>query len=682
VCPKTCSGKFNCDYWGAEEDYSCKSLEEEYGCDCSGCACKIDHMSCANKLAKKKCNGKSCDEWILLDRAVTCALLEKDFKCSCSGCACKPPPICDAKAKKFCSDAFKQPCITGKQPTCGACIKGYASDGKYGCGAWVDCKALGKIEDRPGTALDQPKCGRKFKCRCEAGKGAEGLACPVDGNDKCASCNPGYVLDGLKCVKITTKAPPKPVGPTCSGVCGAKQYKGDGNCDDGNNVCGCDYDGGDCCAASVKGGVVKKNYCKTCACLDPKHQGKCKSTCGLPKFKGDGHCDDENNNCGCAYDAGDCCGPAVVKKFCKECKCKDPKYKAGSCTAVCGLPGFKGDGNCDDENNNCGCAYDGGDCCGVDVKKTYCKVCKCLDPDFKPSACGGSCGSATYKGDGNCDDDNNNCGCDYDGGDCCGPAVKTAYCKECKCKDPKYKPGACPGKCGLPAYKGDGNCDDENNVCGCGYDGGDCCAASVKGGVVKKNYCKACSCLDPKSKPKDGCAGGCGAAAYKGDGNCDDENNNCGCAYDGGDCCGPAVKTAYCKECKCKDPKYKPSGSCKATCGSKKFRGDGICDDENNNCGCGYDDGDCCAKSVKGGKVEKQYCKICACKDPKYKGTAGACSGSCGLPKYKGDGTCDDENNSCGCDYDGGDCCAKSVKGGKLKLSYCKQCKCLDPKYK
>ena len=42
-----------------------------------------------------------------------------------------------------------------------------------------------------------------------------------------------------------------------------------------------------------------------------------------------------------------------------------------------------------------------------------------------------------WKGDGTCDDKNNFAGCDYDGGDCCGPNVKCASSKShCKCKDP------------------------------------------------------------------------------------------------------------------------------------------------------------------------------------------------------------------------------------------------------
>ena len=39
-----------------------------------------------------------------------------------------------------------------------------------------------------------------------------------------------------------------------------------------------------------------------------------------------------------------------------------------------------GDKFCDDWLNTAACKYDGGDCCGGNVDKTYCKKCKCLDP--------------------------------------------------------------------------------------------------------------------------------------------------------------------------------------------------------------------------------------------------------------------------------------------------------------
>ena len=56
-----------------------------------------------------------------------------------------------------------------------------------------------------------------------------------------------------------------------------------------------------------------------------------------------------------------------------------------------------GDGECDDENNNCGCEWDGGDCCGNDVHTTYCDKCACLDPNFNitipTSGCTPACGA-------------------------------------------------------------------------------------------------------------------------------------------------------------------------------------------------------------------------------------------------------------------------------------------------
>merc|ERR1712037_800556 len=170
--------------------------------------------------------------------------------------------------------------------------------------------------------------------------------------------------------------------------------------------------------------------------------------------------------------------------------------------------------------------------------------------------------------------ENNNCGCEYDGGDCCVKSLKKPinkkYCKQCKCLDPKNQPGKpddnkcdkSKNKIGAVKYKGDGNCDDENNNCGCEYDGGDCCVKSLKKPINKK-YCKQCKCLDPKNqpgkaddKPKcDKSKNKCGAVKYKGDGNCDDENNNCGCEFDGGDCCAKTLKKAvnkkYCKKCEC-----------------------------------------------------------------------------------------------------------------------------------
>merc|ERR1712187_985086 len=116
---------------------------------------------------------------------------------------------------------------------------------------------------------------------------------------------------------------------------------------------------------------------------------------------------------------------------------------------------------------------------------------------------------------GECDDDNNRKSCNYDDGDCCGPDIGKSYCKQCQCLDPNYKPPTTPApKCGNVDWKGDGNCDDVNNNGGCEYDGGDCCATTVKGGIVERKFCSTCACLDPNA-PKP-CEGTCGGADYVG----------------------------------------------------------------------------------------------------------------------------------------------------------------------
>ena len=42
---------------------------------------------------------------------------------------------------------------------------------------------------------------------------------------------------------------------------------------------------------------------------------------GVLKWKGDGFCDDINNNEACNYDEEDCCGTLTNKRFCVNCQC-------------------------------------------------------------------------------------------------------------------------------------------------------------------------------------------------------------------------------------------------------------------------------------------------------------------------------------------------------------------------
>merc|ERR1712176_367711 len=118
-------------------------------------------------------------------------------------------------------------------------------------------------------------------------------------------------------------------------ACGKANFGGDGFCDDGNNNCGCDWDQGDCCGSSGKG--KQYNYCNDCSCRDPSKADGCGGSCLSPNYVGDGFCDDGNNNCGCDWDQGDCCGESGKGKqynYCTDCSCLDPDLAEGGCTGI------------------------------------------------------------------------------------------------------------------------------------------------------------------------------------------------------------------------------------------------------------------------------------------------------------------------------------------------------------
>merc|ERR1711988_1905022 len=118
---------------------------------------------------------------------------------------------------------------------------------------------------------------------------------------------------------------------------------------------------------------------------------------------GDGQCDDGNNIAACSYDGGDCCGDSVSMIYCSICQCLDPNsyyysYSSGSYGSSSCQDSWIGDGQCDDGNNIAACSYDGGDCCGDSVGMSYCSICQCLDPGYVSYSSGsyGSSGSYDY----------------------------------------------------------------------------------------------------------------------------------------------------------------------------------------------------------------------------------------------------------------------------------------------
>ena len=115
-------------------------------------------------------------------------------------------------------------------------------------------------------------------------------------------------------------------------------------------------------------------------------------------------------------------------------------------------------------------------------------------------------------GNGFCNDDTNIAGCNYDGGDCCGYNINSEHCTECTC----FHQETCLAGV-THVFVGDGVCNNETYIAECYYDGGDCC---------------------PNLE-------------FVANSVCNDENNIAECSYDGGDCCLMNVNTTSCSDCNC-----------------------------------------------------------------------------------------------------------------------------------
>ena len=86
-----------------------------------------------------------------------------------------------------------------------------------------------------------------------------------------------------------------------------------------------------------------------------------------------------------------------------------------------------------------------------------------------------ACFDRELTGNGYCDDEMNHVGCNFDGGDCCGPNTNTDFCIYCACLNGTLSEPTCEDV-GITGHIGDGYCDDYNDNELCGYDGGDCCS--------------------------------------------------------------------------------------------------------------------------------------------------------------------------------------------------------------
>jgi len=162
---------------------------------------------------------------------------------------------------------------------------------------------------------------------------------------------------------------------------------------------------------------------------------------------------------------------------------------------------LKGDNRCDPFNNNCGCDWDGGDCCTHDFDTTFCSLdqslCQCLDPWAVKVCTLGSCNEVTV-GDGECDGHNNNCNCNWDGGDCC--AADYNCSKNCNIVvqnvyNITIESFSTCDFIGTEHLGGSSYCEELESTFGCDCSGCACGAQSVGTGCSGEG----CHCKDPSS---------------------------------------------------------------------------------------------------------------------------------------------------------------------------------------
>merc|ERR1739848_276220 len=232
--------------------------------------------------------------------------------------------------------------------------------------------------------------------------------------------------------------------------------------------------------------------------------------------------------------------------------------------------------------------------------------------------------------------------------------------------------------CGDSYYRADGDCDDFNNNAGCDWDGGDCCASTSRRGYVSTKFCSNCACLD-----RYGTNSGANATAdyyYNAtsdyNATADDyANQKYELVYHGRCQSGFEIKSI--SEC---------SAAAKALGASDySVESDGDDRSNSNPPFCYYNAGKMKFNAGNNkGYCSSQKAVVCLCvaaptttspSNTSYSGN----QSRCGSDHYEGDGDCDDENNNAGCDWDGGDCCASTSRRGYVYKRYCSNCACLDP---
>ena len=177
---------------------------------------------------------------------------------------------------------------------------------------------------------------------------------------------------------------------------------------------------------------------------------------------------------------------------------------------------------------------------------------------------------------------------------------------------------------------------------------------------------------------------GCPYWGLIGDQICDDEANTEECQFDHGDCCDVQNDFSLCSECFCYSSRYMINDTFLHDCTSQSqihwYLGDGICQIQLNNIENLFDAGDCCLDSpecqlITMGLTPWDVVRVDTTDIECPEHVCIKSDVSC-IEEFKGDGICDDFNNSHLCEFDLRDCCGpyQYLNGA---LDTCCKCQCL-----
>merc|ERR1712223_1836307 len=238
--------------------------------------------------------------------------------------------VCDDLGKCKCRDGFAG-------DTCNECAPGRTNFPE----CCADTVVKGCADDKTACAKNKNGMTACFADLCVVP--VEEPSCSDDVNACAANNNGRTACFGGKCVVPVEEDDCSNNSTTCAGNTNGCIACFNGECVIPIEVDDCSSDGGACaantngCTACFNGECVvpvevtsclyDANACKNNTnglnvCLD----GKCVSAdkCEIPKFIGDGYCDDENNKEACNFDQGDCCPGKhveVKKDYCTVCAC-------------------------------------------------------------------------------------------------------------------------------------------------------------------------------------------------------------------------------------------------------------------------------------------------------------------------------------------------------------------------